>query len=865
METMTPAVGPTAQHEPIPGYVLKARLGSGGYGEVWEAEVPGGLRKAVKFIYGRLDETRAQSELKSLNRIKEVRHPFLLSIERIEIVDGRLLIVTELAQGCLKTRFDECRQAGLAGIPREELLGYIRDAADALDFIHDRHGLQHLDIKPENLLMIGNHVKVADFGLLKDLRESMSSVGGLTALYCPPEALNGRPSGHSDQYSLAIVYQEMLTGQFPFGGRTAAQLAAQHLHSPPMLAVLPPADQPIVARALSKNPDQRFASCRTFAKALVEIEETRPSSVRRAVPPGRRSIPHSRPALTEPLSALSPPNASAASGAPGSTTSVRTAAAEIRDLPRIDFAATRCSYRPTVFIGVGGTAGRILSQLQRRLRAAYREPADVPAIQMLLLDTDSKDLAAMTFRRGDGAIPAQNTLAIPLRAAKDYRPDSKRMLEWLSRRWLYNIPRSLQTEGLRPLGRLAFVDHCPKVLDRLRSAISSATGEEALAQSRQTTGLDFSAEPPTVFVIASLAGGTGSGIALDLGYAVRKVLGELGLPDQRVYGVLTHSTSRKASSRDLAVANTLAGLQELRHFGDRRGYFPGDPACDLPAVYDNHATFHETYLVHLGNELGDREFESAADRLAEYLFQNTLTPAAGFFEETRNPAGNGPEENSLAADRLRTFGLALFDAPADATADQSADEPVGGPAEAADLPTAEPAGNCTDTAPAAQQQAAPPSVEAAPEPRVAAGAPPAASSATPGSPEPGVEAAHDTQTDVDDTQHLTPRAPSLADKCRRATPELIACGGARRTLVLGPAEMSRERLIQANCEIPSESLAFLAHPRNEIVVCQELADVPLERVLKHLVGSRRDYADLADRLHTRIDIDWSPLCLSGTD
>ncbi len=254
METLSRPVGPIASSEPIPGYVLKARLGSGGYGEVWEAEAPGGLRKAVKFIYGRMDEARAQSELKSLNRIKEVRHPFLLSIERIEVIDGRLIIVTELAQGCLKTRFEECRQAGLAGIPRDELIGYIRDAADALDFMHDRHGLQHLDVKPENLLMVGNHVKVADFGLLKDLGESVSSVGGLTALYCPPEALNGRPSRHSDQYSLAIVYQEMLTGQPPFAGRTAAQLAAQHLHSPPLLTVLPPSDQPLIARALFKEP-----------------------------------------------------------------------------------------------------------------------------------------------------------------------------------------------------------------------------------------------------------------------------------------------------------------------------------------------------------------------------------------------------------------------------------------------------------------------------------------------------------------------------------------------------------------------------------------------------------------------------------
>jgi hypothetical protein len=128
-----------------------------------------------------------------------------------------------------------------------------------------------------------------------------------------------------------------------------------------------------------------------------------------------------------------------------------------------------------------------------------------------------------------------------------------------------------------------------------------------------------------------------------------------------------------------------------------------------------------------------------------------------------------------------------------------------------------------------------------------------------------VDAAHDTQTAVEDTQHLTPRPPSLGDKCRRATPELIACGGTRRTLVLGPAEMSRERLTEANREIPSESLAFLAHPRNEIIVCQEMADVPLERVMQQLVGSHRDYPELADRLHTRIDIDWSPLCVLATD
>ena len=281
---------------------------------------------------------------------------------------------------------------------------------------------------------------------------------------------------------------------------------------------------------------------------------------------------------------------------------------------------------------------------------------------MLLLDTDAKELSATIFKRGAGSIPASQTLAPPLRPPKDYRADSKRLLEWLSRRWLYNIPRSLSTDGLRPMGRLAFVDHSAKVFDRLYEALQVATSEESVETSRLTTKLDFISESPDVFIVASLAGGTGSGIAIDLGYAVRKILGELQFPDQRVFGVLTHATSRKAASRDLAVVNTLAALQELRQFGGRRGYFPGDSSCELPAFCDDHATFHETYFVHLGNELGNREFESATDRVAEYLFQNTLGPGMPFYEQSRRIAKEGTQENSLAADQTAgTFGLARFE------------------------------------------------------------------------------------------------------------------------------------------------------------------------------------------------------------
>ena len=103
--------------EIIPGYTIRERIGAGGYGEVWKADAPGGLAKAIKFVYGCLEGERASRELKALSRIKEVRHPFLLSLERIEVIDGQLVIVTELADASLMNRFEQCVAAGAPGIP----------------------------------------------------------------------------------------------------------------------------------------------------------------------------------------------------------------------------------------------------------------------------------------------------------------------------------------------------------------------------------------------------------------------------------------------------------------------------------------------------------------------------------------------------------------------------------------------------------------------------------------------------------------------------------------------------------------------------------------------------------------------------
>src|SRR3954451_9072561 len=87
--------------EPIPGYRLLEPLGKGGFGEVWKCEAPGGLLKAIKFVRGShaLDQSgsNAEQELRALEHIKSIRHPFLLGTERVEVIDGDLVIVMELA------------------------------------------------------------------------------------------------------------------------------------------------------------------------------------------------------------------------------------------------------------------------------------------------------------------------------------------------------------------------------------------------------------------------------------------------------------------------------------------------------------------------------------------------------------------------------------------------------------------------------------------------------------------------------------------------------------------------------------------------------------------------------------------------
>jgi len=632
LPTLKPLVAQPLQIDTdVLGYKLKARIGSGGFGEVWSAEAPGGIMKALKIVYGFHDEKRAQAELKALDRVKTLRHPFLLNLERIEVYEGQLVVVTELADKSMADLFNDCILDGEAGIPREKILQYVRDAGDALDYMSAEQGLQHLDIKPENLLMVSGHVKVADFGLIKDLHNaSQSMMQGMTPAYAAPELFDGRPGKMSDQYSLAIVYQEMLTGVRPFPGSTPAQLA---VHGKPNLRPLPKSDQPIIAKALAKDPAHRFKTCREMAdellsrrrikkKVVTRIREVRPTSDTET---GTVVFDSSTKDFTNLLSSDGTPYQSA----PIST----------MDPPSCD--AATATFRPTLVIGVGGTANRVVKRLKQQLSTRYGSMDLLPAFKLVCIDSDRSELMTLASKSESVALDLNETIPIPLRKPEAYR-DHAAKFKWLSRRWIYNVPRSLKTEGLRPLGRLAFADHFESLWSSLSESLDALALPENLATTCQTVGMNpGKIDQPRVIVVSTISGGI---------YTLRLLMAEKAMKADLLTGILLHAAYRRDRDPGLAAANAFAFMTELRHYNDS-GY-EGDVSLGIPE-FEDQSPFEYTYFRDLGRDLKQSDFDNKLSGLAEYISLGSISNCSVFFDACRE------KEKELEHFALRSFGLSV--------------------------------------------------------------------------------------------------------------------------------------------------------------------------------------------------------------
>jgi hypothetical protein len=639
--------------EPIPGYRLIEPLGSGGFGEVWKCEAPGGLYKAIKFVFGNLnsldvDGARAEQELRALNRVKEVRHPFVLSMDRIEIVEGELVIVMEVADKSLHDLCQECISAGLVGIPRDALLRYVRDAAEALDHMNEKHNLQHLDIKPRNLFLISDRVKVADFGLVKHLERSGASgfLGGVTPLYAPPETFSGSISGRSDQYSLAIVYQELLTGQRPYNGKNARALAQQHLNEEPDLRSLPEGERPIVARALSKDPAKRFPNCLAFVRALYTARApSRPETMHGEAtgPEGMR--PKSLYDTMENMLLDQLPGEDGAAPLPEARPED-----EMSQLGMTVAQPQTGALRPTLVIGVGSFGRRALQELRCRFLDRFGDLDKIPLIRFLYLDADGDAVKEATRGAPEVALRPTEVQHLPLQPVSHYRRRQLDQLsEWLPREKLFALPRSLKTQGSRCLGRLAFTDNYLRLIARLRREIQAACHPDSIYHTVSQTGLALRDNVPRIYVVACASGG-GSGFFVDLGYSLRRLLVQLHQPEGVVSSFLFCGAPDDPATPPLELANLYATLTEVYHFSDPSVPFTAQYGSDGPRLVDEGASYDSTYLVTLTHRSPEARRDAMA-HLGSYLFHELTTPLGARLDRTRLARGVLPFRN------FGTFGV----------------------------------------------------------------------------------------------------------------------------------------------------------------------------------------------------------------
>ncbi len=256
-------------------YVLSRKLGAGGMAEVWEA-FDEGLHRSVAVKVVR-DEIAGEAEFRE-RFIREARlaagleHPRILPIYDFGTEAGvTYLVMPLLPGGSLRER--------IAGpMHAEEAIDCLASIAAALDHAHAR-GVLHRDVKPSNVLVdASGSLLLADFGLAKSTAVSseLTAAGMVvgTPAYMAPEQAIGRPvDARADQYALGVLAFELLTGRTPFRSESPFAVLDKHLREAPpppstFVPSLPASVDAVLARALAKLPQERFATCREMVEAL---------------------------------------------------------------------------------------------------------------------------------------------------------------------------------------------------------------------------------------------------------------------------------------------------------------------------------------------------------------------------------------------------------------------------------------------------------------------------------------------------------------------------------------------------------------------------------------------------------------------
>lgn len=259
-------------------FEIEKELASGGMATVYLAhdrELNGPA--AIKVLKGRLardpelmERFRAEAE-----SIHELHHPNIIEVYACTEERGTAYIAMRFVPG--GTLKDLLNALG-SPMDLHTAARLTAQVASALQHAHD-HGMVHLDVKPANVLLgTADWPLLSDFGIIRiagDVRDEGQRVAGTPAYMSPEQWEGGAIDGRSDEYSLGLMFYEMVTGQRPFNGETSAQLRAQHMSEMPprprqINPGIPGPVEEVILRALEKNPDERYPRIDDFGAALLE-------------------------------------------------------------------------------------------------------------------------------------------------------------------------------------------------------------------------------------------------------------------------------------------------------------------------------------------------------------------------------------------------------------------------------------------------------------------------------------------------------------------------------------------------------------------------------------------------------------------
>jgi len=258
-------------------YQIIKPIGQGGMAKIYLAYQPSVRREvAIKVLSSPLqgNVSFVKRFAQEVEVIAHLQHPQIIPVYDFGEQDDLIYIVMAYIRGgTLADRIDQAPH----GLPDQETIRLLNLISEGLDFAHSK-GIVHRDLKPNNILMDeNNNLYIADFGLAKLTEGKIELTNTMmtgTAAYMAPEiAQSGRSTKRADTYAIGVIIFELLTGRLPFQGETPYKMLSAHIHQPvPNISEfrpdLPKAVQPVIDKALAKDPVNRFATSTEMATAL---------------------------------------------------------------------------------------------------------------------------------------------------------------------------------------------------------------------------------------------------------------------------------------------------------------------------------------------------------------------------------------------------------------------------------------------------------------------------------------------------------------------------------------------------------------------------------------------------------------------